>query len=99
MNHKKTRPASVAPDDWDSVDSPALPEDLLKRLRPLSENHPDIEEAYQKGGLRRRGPQKAPTKILVSIRYSEDVLEYFRATGPHWQTKMDEALKEWIQAH
>jgi uncharacterized protein (DUF4415 family) len=81
------------------VESPGLTEDQLKLLRPLSETHPDIEKAYQEGGLRRRGPQKAPTKILVSIRYSEEVLEYFRSTGPQWQTRMDEALQEWIQAH
>ena len=98
MSHKKVKPATIAQEDWAAVDSPGLPEDLLKRLRPLAETHPDIEEAYKAGGLRRRGPQKAPVKILVSIRYSEDVLEYFRATGPHWQTRMDEALKEWIQA-
>ena len=68
-------------------------------MRPVSETHRDIVEAYRKGALRRRGPQKAPTKILVSIRYSEEVLDYFRATGPQWQTKMDEALKQWIQEH
>jgi len=99
MNPKRNKPASVTQEDWDSVDSPDLPEALLQRLRPVSETHPEIVEAHQKGGLRRRGPQKAPTKILVSIRYSEEVLAYFRATGPQWQTRMDEALKEWIQEH
>jgi uncharacterized protein (DUF4415 family) len=28
-----------------------------------------------------------------------EVLDYFRATGPHWQSKMDEVLKQWIQEH
>ena len=45
-----------------------------------------------------RGPQVAPTKRLVSVRYSPEVLSYFRAGGAGWQTRMDEALKDWIAA-
>lgn len=99
MNAKKNKPASIAQEDWDAVDSPELPEGMLEKMRPAAETHPEIVEAYRQGQLRRRGPQKVPTKILVSIRYSEEVLTYFRATGPHWQTRMDEALKAWIQDH
>jgi len=99
MSHKKVRPTSVSQEDWDAVDSPELSEEQLKQLRPVAETHPEILEGYRGGELRRRGPQKAPTKILVSIRYSEEVLDYFRATGPHWQTRMDEALKQWIHDH
>lgn len=48
--------------------------------------------------LRRvRGKQKAPTKELISLRVSRDVLGRFRATGDGWQTRMDEALREWIE--
>jgi uncharacterized protein (DUF4415 family) len=43
-----------------------------------------------------RGPQLAPTKQLVSVRYSPEVLEYFKATGSGWQTRMNEALIEWV---
>jgi len=99
MKHKKIRPASISQADIDSVDSPELSEEQLNRLRPVAEIHPEIVEAYKGGELRRRGPQKAPTKLLVSIRYSEEVLDFFRSTGPHWQTRMDEALKQWIHDH
>ena len=34
-----------------------------------------------------RGPQLAPTKQLVSVRYSPEVLQYFKATGDGWQTR------------
>ncbi|MEA3061298.1 MAG: hypothetical protein QOJ94_1079 [Sphingomonadales bacterium] len=44
-----------------------------------------------------RGKQKAPTKALISLRVSRDVLGRFRATGEGWQTRMDEALREWIE--
>lgn len=40
-----------------------------------------------------RGPQKAPTKRLVSLRLSPEVLEHFKATGPGWQTRIDQTLK------
>ena len=45
-----------------------------------------------------RGPQVAPTKQLVSVRYSPEVLAFFKSDGVGWQTRMDEALKQWIQA-
>lgn len=43
-----------------------------------------------------RGRQKAPTKEQISIRLSRDVLGRFRATGTGWQTRVDEALREWL---
>ena len=43
-----------------------------------------------------RGPQQAPTKQLVSIRYSPEVLQYFQSTGAGWQTRMNDALMEWV---
>ena len=46
-----------------------------------------------------RGAQVAPTKQLVSVRYSPEVLRYFKATGDGWQTRMNEALLEWVNQH
>ena len=43
-----------------------------------------------------RGLQHAPTKQLVSVRYSPEVLQYFKATGAGWQTRMNDALVEWV---
>ncbi len=44
-----------------------------------------------------RGPQKAPKKVPVSIRLSQDVVNDLRAMGDGWQTRADEALREWIK--
>ncbi|SMC91667.1 BrnA antitoxin family protein [Rhizobium sp. RU36D] len=41
-----------------------------------------------------RGPQKAPTKIPVSLRLSPEVVEYFKATGPGWQSRIDSELRK-----
>lgn len=46
--------------------------------------------------LRKRGPQKAPKKIPISIRLSPDVADGLRATGNGWQVRADEALRAWL---
>jgi len=45
----------------------------------------------------KRGPQKAPTKKLVSLRLSAEVVDHFKATGPGWQTRIDGALLKAIK--
>ena len=45
---------------------------------------------------RTRGPNKRPTKEQVAVRYSPEVLDYFRATGAGWQTRMDDVLREYV---
>jgi uncharacterized protein (DUF4415 family) len=46
-----------------------------------------------------RGKKRQPTKEQIAIRFSPEVLEAFRASGKGWQTRMDEALKEWLKTH
>ncbi|MBK8537202.1 MAG: BrnA antitoxin family protein [Candidatus Competibacteraceae bacterium] len=46
-----------------------------------------------------RGHQKTPTKERITIRLSAEVVTAFRATGKGWQTRMDAALRDWIQQH
>jgi uncharacterized protein (DUF4415 family) len=42
----------------------------------------------------KRGPQKAPTKVPVSIRLSPEVVKHFKSKGPGWQARIDEALRK-----
>lgn len=44
-----------------------------------------------------RGPQKDPTKVPVSIRLSRDVVSYFKSSGPGWQSRINEALREFAK--
>ncbi len=48
---------------------------------------------------RRRGPNKRETKEQVAVRFSPEVLTFFRATGPGWQTRMDQALRDYVAKH
>lgn len=53
----------------------------------------------QKLGVRGRAGQETPTKERITIRLSRDVVENFRATGEGWQTRLDAALRDWLQTH
>ena len=44
-----------------------------------------------------RGPQKKPTKVAVTVRYSPEVLAWFKATGEGWQTRMNDVLLEYVE--
>ncbi len=61
-------------------------------------NDPAAVEKFWKGATVRRpgqrGPGKKAKKILLSVRYSAEVVEYFKSSEEGWQTRMDEALKE-----
>ena len=41
-------------------------------------------------------PKKNAPKVAVSIRLDPEVLAYFRATGPGWQSRINEALRKAI---
>ena len=41
-------------------------------------------------------PKTDNAKLLVSVRYSPEVLAYFKSTGVGWQVRMDEVLKEYV---
>ena len=44
-------------------------------------------------------PKSENKKILVSVRYSPEVIEYFRSTGDGWQARMDGVLTEYVSRH
>lgn len=57
------------------------------------------QNGIEVGRAKTRGPNRRPTKEQVAVRYSPDVLAAFRATGRGWQTRMDEALRDWLETH
>jgi uncharacterized protein (DUF4415 family) len=44
-------------------------------------------------------PKSGKAKQLVSVRYSPEVLAYFRATGEGWQSRMDGVLRQYVTRH
>src|SRR5688572_18431885 len=78
-------------------DNPPLTAEDWEQMRPASELPPEILAAFPNTQAKLRGKQKAPTKQLVSLRLSPDVLAHYKSTGPGWQTRIDEALRAGIK--
>lgn len=47
-----------------------------------------------------RGRPKADSKkVLLSVRYSPEVVAFFKSTGAGWQSRMDAALRDYVARH
>ena len=44
-------------------------------------------------------PKSENKKLLVSVRYSPEVVEYFKSTGEGWQSRMDGVLRQYVARH
>ncbi len=44
-------------------------------------------------------PKSDNKKQLVSVRYSPEVIEYFKSTGEGWQSRMDHVLRQYVASH
>jgi uncharacterized protein (DUF4415 family) len=78
-----------ASDLRDVSDNPEWTRKDFAKARPFAEALPDLAASFRKG----RGPNKAPTKKLVSLRLSGEVLETYKAKGPGWQSRIDDDLR------
>ncbi|MEO6279091.1 BrnA antitoxin family protein [Roseateles sp.] len=48
---------------------------------------------------RRGRPTSENKKLLVSVRYSPEVVAYFKSTGDGWQARMDGVLLKYVARH
>jgi uncharacterized protein (DUF4415 family) len=72
---------------WDGIDEderPLTKEELLAGIAAMQA---------------RRGRPSGSEKTQIALRVDNSVLEAFRATGKGWQTRMNDALKEWLKEH
>ena len=44
-------------------------------------------------------PKSDSKKLLVSVRYSPEVVAYFKSTGEGWQSRMDGVLRKYVTRH
>ncbi|GJE55416.1 MULTISPECIES: BrnA antitoxin family protein [Methylobacterium] len=78
-------------EDWDEVsDNPELTDEQLAQLRPAKDVLPPAlyEALVNRGGR----PPAVIRKVPVTIRLDPHVVDAFKATGPGWQTRMNDAL-------
>ena len=76
--------------NWiDPDDAPELTDEFFRQA-----------DEFDGSRLVRRGRPKArTTKQLLTVRYDKDIVEAFKATGKGWQSRMNDALRDWLKAH
>ena len=89
MKQKSTSVKSKT--DWARLGSKAAPE------RPTAE-HPEASVKHIVGGIVRRGLQPLAAKASISLRLDNDVLEWFKAQGPGYQTRINTVLRAFRDA-
>lgn len=79
------------------AENPEWTEEDFRRARAAVEVLPkEVFEAIRRY-RGQRGPQKAPTKELISLRVDRDIVDAFRATGRGWQTRANDALRAYAK--
>ena len=73
----------------------------LKKLSSMKDNEidysdtPELDENFFKNAELFHKPNKQ----AVTIRYDQDVIDFFKHQGKGWQTKMNAVLKTYVKAH
>ncbi|MFZ1852561.1 MAG: BrnA antitoxin family protein [Nitrosomonas sp.] len=63
------------------------------------DNLPLTDEELQQFRRTRGRPQGSGKKEQVTLRIDSEILEQFRAKGNGWQTRINDALRDWIKQH
>lgn len=61
-------------------------------------DHPETDPAHIVRGIVRRGLKAQSAKKSISLRVDPEVLGWFRAQGPGWQTRMNAVLRAYKDA-
>jgi uncharacterized protein (DUF4415 family) len=88
--------------DWDRVKREAAADAPIAYDADDLYDPKAVQAFFEQAVVRRRGergPQKAPPKERVSLRLSPEVVGYFKASGSGWQTRLDQALKQYVIEH
>ena len=91
----------IPPDSPDD-DAPEADADWFSRAKQAAELLPALlgaDTAAEMLKPRRGRPPSSAPKLHVNIRLDADVLDAFKRTGPGWQTRLNTALREWLDAH
>jgi uncharacterized protein (DUF4415 family) len=97
----------TAPSTWtDPDDAPELTADWFATATPMLGDKvvpkADVAQALRPALLRRGRPvgtTKREPKVQTAIRFDADVLAGLRATGRGWQTRVNDAARDWLRTH
>jgi uncharacterized protein (DUF4415 family) len=75
------------------ADNPEWTEEDFRRARPIGDL-PELAKAFGKGKRGRPiGTTKPDAKKSLTLRLDPDVIDGWRASGPGWQRRMNDALR------
>jgi uncharacterized protein (DUF4415 family) len=77
--------------DWARIESGTILPNALG-------DHPEADVRHIVRGIVRRGLQPLPPKASISLRLDQDVLEWFKAQGAGYQTRINSVLRAFRDA-
>lgn len=92
---RKPNPESI--DD----EAPEATAEWFRKARPASELLPALvgpDTAAELLRPRRGRPRSAHPKLHVNLRLDSDIVAAFKSTGPGWQTRVNGALRAWLNS-
>lgn len=85
-----------------SSDNPEATDAWFAKAKPASEVLPGLfgHAATEMLQPKRRGrPALAQTKQHINIRLDPEIVNAFKQSGDGWQSRINDALKDWLKSH
>jgi len=89
---KKRTSSKVSKTDWKRLRA------MKEHQISLSKEHPQLDITHVARTLVRKGLQPVPPKTSLALRVDADVVEWFKAQGPGYQTRMNAVLRAFKEA-
>ncbi|HWH41986.1 MAG TPA: BrnA antitoxin family protein [Usitatibacter sp.] len=89
---KKKSSSKTSRTDWPRIR--AMHDQDIK----LSSEHPEADLKHIVRGIVRQGLKPVTSKTSISLRVDADVLEWFKAQGPGYQTRINAVLRAFKDA-
>jgi len=83
--------------DWARIDA-MTDEDIAQAVASDPDAAPLEAQGLKRVNVGGR-PRQAITKQTTTIRLSADVIAFFKAGGKGWQTRLSNALEEYVKEH
>lgn len=83
----KRSSSKISRTDWARVRA------MKDKAITLTAEHPEASLKHIVRGILRRGLKPLPAKAAISLRVDADVLEWFKAQGPGYQTRINAVLR------
>ena len=83
-----------------SDDAPELTDEFFRNATPMIGgkvvSREEFDQTFKKA---LRGRPVGSNKAKTTLRLDKDILAMFKSTGKGWQSRINDALHEWIREH